>query len=129
MLKAVFLIVFLLPVLAVAQQKDLTDSTEFRFGLPISNDDTTKQVRSDQDPANQWVAVPPSGLPRKLKRALDRNEVYEGWENGKIFFDKSINQYLLRMRNGNAITTYGLAADGSPVSFTEENIISVDSIE
>jgi hypothetical protein len=128
MMKYLFLIVLFLPMLAVAQQKDLTDSTEFRYGLPVSNDDTTKRVRSDQDPANQWVEVPGSGIPRKLKRALERNDVYEGWEKGKIFYDKSINQYLLRIRNGNAVTTYGFAADGSSVSFTEENIVSVDSV-
>jgi hypothetical protein len=128
MMKCLFLIVFLFPLLAVAQQKDLTDSTEFRYGLPVSNDDTTKQVRSDEDPANQWVEVSGSGIPRKLKKALVRNDVYEGWEKGKIFYDKSINQYLLRMQNGNAITTYGFAADGSSVSFTEENIVSVDSV-
>ncbi len=127
-MKYLFLIVLFLPMLAVAQQKDLTDSTEFRYGLPVSNDDTTKRVRSDQDPANQWVEVPGSGIPRKLKRALERNDVYEGWEKGKIFYDKSINQYLLRIRNGNAVTTYGFAADGSSVSFTEENIVSVDSV-
>ena len=120
---------FFSPILAFAQQKDLTDSTEFRYGLPVSNDDTTKRVRSDQDPANQWVAVPASAVPKELKRALERNDVYKGWEQGKVYFDKSINQYLLRMRNGNAITTYGFAADGSSVSFTEENIVSPDSID
>lgn len=123
------LLVFLLPMIAAAQQKDITDSTEFRYGLPISNDDTTKQVRSDQDPANQWIAVSASQIPKKLRRTLDRHDVYDGWEKGKIFFDRSINQYLLRMRNGNAITTYGFAADGSSVSFTEENIVTDDSID
>lgn len=115
-------------MLTFAQQKDLTDSTEFRFGLPISDDDTVKHVRSDQDPANQWIAVSGAAIPEKLRRTLDKNEIYRGWEKGKLFFDKSINQYLLRMREGNAVRTYGLAADGSPVSFTEENIVSEDSI-
>jgi hypothetical protein len=128
MMKCFLLVVFLFPILAIAQQKDLTDSTEFRYGLPVSNDDTVRQVRSDLDPANQWVEVAASQIPKKLKRALERNEALEGWEKGKIFFDKSIKQYLLRMRNGNAVSTYGFAADGSSVSFTEENILSPDSI-
>ena len=130
MKKLVLILLFLVPIAAVAQhQKDLTDSTEFRYGLPVSNDDTTKQVRSDQDPANQWLAVPASQIPKKLRRALERNDVYEGWERGNIFFDKAINQYLVRIRNGNAITTYGFAADGSSVSFTEEDIVPADSVQ
>lgn len=116
-------------MLAVAQQKDLTDSTEFRFGLPVSNDDTVKQVRFDLDPANQWIVVTPSDVPNKLRNVLDRKEIYDGWEKGEIFYDKSIDRYLLRMKNGNAITTYGFATDGSSVSFTEENIVTVDSID
>jgi hypothetical protein len=125
----IFIIVLLfLPVVAVAQQKDLTDSTEFRFGLPVSNDDTTQRVRSDQDPANQWIAVDNSALPKKLKRTLDRNEIYEGWEKSELYFDKRINRYLLRMRDGNVVRTYGLAPDGSPVSFTEEEILTPDSV-
>lgn len=126
-MKILLPILLFLPALVFAQQKDLTDSTEFRFGLPVSNDDTTQRVRSDQDPANQWIAVDGSSLPKKLKRALDRNEIYEGWEKGELFFDKRINRYLLRMREGNAIRTYGLAADGSATSFTEEEILSADS--
>ena len=123
-------LIFLSPLVAAAQhQKDLTDSTQFRYGLPVSNDDTTKQVRSDEDPANQWVPMRPSEIPKKLRRALDRKDIYRGWERGEIFFDKRINRYLLRMRNGNAITTYGLTADGSSVSFTEEDIVPPDSIE
>lgn len=126
----VAILIVLSPIFAVAQhQKDLTDSTQFRYGLPVSNDDTTKQVRSDQDPANHWVAVRSSEIPKKLRRTLDRKDIYEGWERGEIFYDKSINRYLLRMRNGNAITTYGLTADGSSVSFTEEDVVTPDSLD
>lgn len=116
------------PFFAQAQQKDLTDSTEFRYGLPVSNDDTTKRVRSDLDPANQWLTVEQSKIPKKLRRILNRKDIYEGWEQGDLFFDKSINRYLLRMHDGNVVRTYGLAADGSPVSFTEEKIVAEDSI-
>lgn len=129
MMRNLVLVLVLLPLAGIAQQKDLTDSTTFRYGLPVSNDDTTREVRSDQDPANQWIAVSKDAIPRKLRRKLERNDVYRGWEKGTLYYDKSIDQYLLRMRNGNAITTYGLAADGSAVSFTEEDIISEDSID
>lgn len=118
----------LYPVISFGQQKDLTDSTEYRFGLPVSNDDTTKRVRSDLDPANQWIAVKRTDIPKKLRRTLERNDIYEGWEEGELFFDKSINRYLLRIRREDVVTTYGLAADGSPVSFTEEKMVSGDSV-
>lgn len=120
---------FVLPLVVSGQQKDLTDSTTFRYGLPVSNDDTTRAVRSELDPANQWILISKDAIPRKLRKKLDRNDVYQGWEKGNLYYDRSIDQYLLRIRNGNAITTYGLAPDGSPVSFTEENILSEDSVD
>lgn len=126
-MKNLMLLFFMIPAVSLAQQKDLTDSTTFRYGLPVSNDDTTREVRSDQDPANQWILISKDAIPRKLRRKLDRNDVYRGWEKGNIYYDRSIDQYLLRIKNGNAITTYGLAPDGSAVSFTEENILSEDS--
>lgn len=127
-MKKLILLLLIGPFIAQAQQKDLTDSTEFRYGLPVSNDDTVKQVRSDLDPANQWISVERSEIPKRLKRTLERQDIYEGWEQGDLFFDKSINRYLLRMREGNVVRTYGLAADGSPVSFTEEVVVSADSV-
>ena len=120
---------FVLPLVVSGQQKDLTDSPTFRYGLPVSNDDTTRAVRSELDPANQWILISKDAIPRKLRKKLNRNDVYRGWEKGNLYYDRSIDQYLLRIRNGNAITTYGLAPDGSPVSFTEENILSEDSVD
>jgi hypothetical protein len=128
-MKLLVAIVLLCPTICFAQQKDLTDSTEFRFGLPVSNDDTVKEVRTDQDPSNQWIAIKGSAIPKKLRRVLDKRETYEGWEKGELYYDKSIDRYLLRMHEGNAVRTYGLAADGSPVSFAEEKIVSEDSID
>jgi hypothetical protein len=128
-MKYILLLLLFQPLLVIAQQKDLNDTIEFRYGLPVSGDDTTDEVRSDQDPANQWVAVSESEIPRKLRRVLDRNEAYEGWEKGTIYFDKSINQYLLRMRVDDAIRTFGFMSDGSAVSFTEERILPSDSID
>lgn len=129
MKKSLLLLLLALPFITNGQQKDLTDSTTFRYGLPVSNDDTTREVRSDQDPANQWILVSKDEIPRKLRRKLERNDLYRGWEKANLYYDRSIDQYLLRLRRGNAIATYGLAADGSPVSFTEENILSEDSID
>jgi hypothetical protein len=124
----IFFMIFC-PILVAGQQKDLTDSTEFRFGLPVSNDDTVSRVRTDEDPANQWVAVKGSEIPKKLRRTLERNEIYEGWERGELLYDKRIDRYLLRMREKNSVRTYGLAADGSPVSFAEENVAEEDSVD
>jgi hypothetical protein len=91
MMKCFLLVVFLFPILAIAQQKDLTDSTEFRYGLPVSNDDTVRQVRSDLDPANQWVEVAASQIPKKLKRALERNEALEDGRREKFSLTKASN--------------------------------------
>jgi hypothetical protein len=127
-MRMIIVIMLFCPLAAAAQQKDLTDSTEFRFGLPVSDDDTVARVRSDEDPSNQWIPVKSSAIPKKLRRTLEKNDIYEGWQKGELFFDTRINRYLVRIREGSAVRTYGLAADGSPVSFTEENVNEEDSV-
>jgi hypothetical protein len=122
-------ILLAMPLLGYCQQKDLTDSTVFRYGLPISNDDTTKQVRTDEDQANQWVAVDAKQIPDALRKTLEKKEIYKGWEQGQIYYDKSINQYVVRMREAKSIRTYGFSAEGAAISFAEENIIAPDSID
>jgi hypothetical protein len=124
-----FIIFLVLPLIGLAQQKDLTDTTVFRYGLPVSNDDTTKQIRTDEDLANQWVPVDAKKIPDALRRTLERKEVYDGWEQGQIYYDKSINQYVVRIREAKSIRTYGFSAEGAPVTFAEENILPRDSID
>lgn len=128
-MKYLFSLLLMLPVLVVAQQKDLTDTLEFRYGLPVSEDDTSDEVRSDEDPANQWLEVRHSEIPRKLRRILDRKDIYEGWDKGTVYYDKSIDQYLVRMKVGDATRTYGFAANGDQVSFTEERTFTGDSLD
>lgn len=129
-MKKIFLLICAcLPLVVFSQQKDLTDSTVFRYGLPISNDDTTKRVRTDEDPTNQWQAVEAKKIPDALRRTLERKEVYEGWEQGQIYYDKHVNQYVVRLRDTKSIRTYGFSAEGAVISFAEEDLQAEDSID
>ncbi len=111
----------LLPGFMVSgQQKDLTDSTEYRFGLPISNDDTTGTVRADEDPANAWILLQPNQLPKALVHTLRKNDLYKGWERSRLYYDKKIDTYLVRMKDGSSVRTYGFNKNGRPVSFSDE---------
>jgi hypothetical protein len=127
MKRLLILIAVIFPLIGFSQQKDLTDSTEYRYGLPISNDDTVKRARSDEERA-RWTAVPINKIPKKLRHTLQKNDVYEGWEKGEVFFDAAIDRYLVRIREEKSVRTYGFSSSGAAVSFTEEDVVSEDSI-
>jgi hypothetical protein len=127
MKKLLILFAATFPLIAFSQQKDLTDSSEYRYGLPVSNDDTVKRARSDED-RDRWVAVPVNKIPKRLRHTLQKNDVYEGWEKGEVFYDGTIDRYLVRIREEKSIRTYGFNSGGGAVSFTEEDVITEDSI-
>jgi hypothetical protein len=129
MKKFIFLILLSIPLAGYCQQKDLTDSTEFRYGLPVSNDDTTQRVLTDEDPSNRWEPVEAAKIPKRLRETLQDKEVYDGWEQGQIYFDKSVKQYLVRIREAKAVRTYSFSEEGAVVSFAEEDVIPRDSIK
>lgn len=118
----------LMPLLNLAQQKDLTDTTEFRYGLPISNDDTTERVKTDEDQYNQWVPIDAQKIPDALKNTLNKKEIYNGWERGQLYYDKRIRQYVVRIREAKSIRTYSFSREGAVISFAEEDIVPKDTL-
>ena len=117
-----------MPLLNFAQQKDLTDTTEFRYGLPISNDDTTERVKTDEDQYNQWVPIDAQKIPDALKNTLNKKEIYNGWERGQLYYDKRIRQYVVRIREAKSIRTYSFSREGAVISFAEEDIVPKDTL-
>lgn len=109
-------------VMVYAQQKDLTDSTEFAYGLPISDDDTVRQVRSEDDPRNLWRGLTPSEIPSKLQHTLNSESLFAGWKKSQLYYDERAELYLVRIREKTSVRTYGFNANGKPVTFTEEDL-------
>jgi len=94
------------------------DSTVYRFGLPVTEDDTTRQFPAvDMEPQNKLVAVRANELPKKVLRALNREEQYHGWRDTTVYFEKNTGLYHVPVKHEDGVRVFGLNADGHPVTF------------
>src|SRR5688500_14868638 len=85
------------------------DSTVYRFGLPITEDDTTTQFPpADMEPANKLVVVPMNDLPKKLLRTLNREEQYAGWRDTSVYFEKNTGLYHVPVKHEDGVRVFGL---------------------
>ena len=94
------------------------DSTVYRFGLPITEDDTTRQFPpADIEPENKMVAVRVNDLPKKLLKTLNSEEQYAGWRDTTIYFQKNTGLYHVPVKREDGVTVFGLNEEGHPVTF------------
>ena len=94
------------------------DSTIYRFGLPITEDDTAEQfLQSDRIPRNEWRAVPLRELPEKVLEAITEEDQYEGWRDSTVYFEKNTGLYLVPVQREDGVRIYGLNENGNPVTF------------
>jgi hypothetical protein len=94
------------------------DSTVYRFGLPVSNDDTTGQfLQDDQIPRDEWKAIPLDDLPAEVLEAITEENQYKGWRDSTVYFEKNTGHYLVPVDEEDGLRIYGLNEDGEPVTF------------
>lgn len=95
-----------------------TDSTVYRFGLPVSDDDTTEQfLQADRIPGNEWKAIPVDDLPSEVLEAITEGSQYQGWRDSTVYFEKNTGHYLVPVEGEDGLRIYGLNEDGEPVTF------------
>lgn len=58
-------------------------------------------------------------LPSKLRRVLQKETRYKGWERSGVYLDEATNLYMVSVSEGNTSRTYGLNVYGKPVLVTE----------
>ncbi|HEU5148041.1 MAG TPA: hypothetical protein VFT90_15045 [Chryseosolibacter sp.] len=94
------------------------DSTVYRFGLPVSEDDTAGQfLQTDRIPENDWKAVPLKDLPKGVLEAIKEQKQYKGWRDSTVYFEKNTGLYLVPVEREDGIRIYGLNENGNPVTF------------
>lgn len=115
MKRIAFLIAALLVSTALFAQND---STVYRFGLPVSEDDTTGQfLQSDRIPEDSWRALPLIEVPEDVLEAIRERKQYAGWEDSTVYYDKDTELYLIPVEREDGIRIYGLNKHGKPVTF------------
>jgi len=95
-----------------------TDSTVYRFGLPVNDDDTTEQLlQDDQVPGNEWKRISVDDLPSEVLEAITEGKQYQGWRDSTVYFEKNTGHYLVPVEAEDGLRIYGLNEDGEPVTF------------
>lgn len=95
-----------------------SDSTVYRFGLPVSNDDTTRQfLQDDRIPRNEWKAVPVDDLPSEVLEAITEGDQYKGWRDSTVYYEENTGHYIVPVEAEDGLRIYGLSEDGEPVTF------------
>ena len=96
------------------------DSTLYINGLPVSEDDTARQVpHSDLEPKNDLTVVTEHALPDKLRTVLENETQYRGWRDTSIYLQKNTGIYLVPIKTEKSVKIFGLNESGNPVTFSE----------
>lgn len=94
------------------------DSTVYRFGLPVSDDDTARQfLQRDMEPRNELTAVPVKNLPREVLEALDSEDQFEGWRDSIVYYQENTGRYVVPVKADDGIRIYGVNKNGKAVTF------------
>lgn len=113
--KLLLLVAFML---SAAELPGQNDSTKYRFGLPVSEDDTTRNFPpTDLDPETRMLAVPASELPAKVLESLTTEDQYKGWRDTTVYFEKNTGLYRVPVKSKDGIRIFGLNREGKPVTF------------
>jgi hypothetical protein len=110
-------ILFLTLVGFSSSYAQIDSATVYRFGLPVTEDDTATNFPSyDYAPKADSVFISASELPNRLLKTL-RKDDFIGWEKFPVYQLKATGVYMVRVRKDNDVVTYGFNEFGKPVSY------------
>lgn len=94
-------------------------STEERIPTGAKTQGTTGNYKTWRD--EDKVIVSTGEIPVHLRTTLS-DKKYEGWEKSSIYRNRSTNEYLVEIRNGDEVRTYYFDKDGKAIVIgTEED--------
>jgi hypothetical protein len=99
-----------------------TDTITYIRGLPQSGEVLDKRDSMDHPPFNKRTNISPEQLPSSVVKALDKDDLYSGWRNGEIEFDRNTGFYYILIKDEKVMRKYVMSKDGNVVSLDERNI-------
>jgi hypothetical protein len=114
------LVVFILLSVASAQtfaQHNPTDPDTLDDKVANQESWYNDTLPKDLEPFRDSVLVSLGQIPVKLRQELQSKDVYDGWENATLYFEKASKTYKLYLPDEKTIRIYGFSSDGHPVSF------------
>jgi|GEM_PF-5513888 len=110
-------------VLLVLQTHGQDDSTQYIDGIPVTESDTARDFPSnDFYPKDHHELIQRTKLPVQLRKVLDHNSLYHGWQQFPVYLDKNSNLYMIRIKQENILKVFGLDDHGNVVTYDEVEI-------
>jgi hypothetical protein len=79
-------------------EKPSMSSSRIKSAEPSSQED---QFRKEDR-----IEIPKDQVPPSLRKTLDENEQFAGWENAKLYVDRTTDEFILHMNDGTGTRTY-----------------------
>lgn len=120
-MKRLLLIFFLLPGSYLYAQTDsavvVRDTINTRRDMPDAQSVYNSELPKDIGPPKDSVLVTGKQVPRRVRKALTENDIYDGWQEGEIYLNRNTGLYMLYLTRGDLINKFGLDAEGKQVTF------------
>ena len=110
-------IVALGAITQVCAQQDTVRHDERNFTNPESF--YNSELPKDTEPLRDSVRLEENQVPRKLKKTLERDDLYRGWEDAGIYFNTNTKLYMLYLPADTLTRKYGFDEYGKVVTFTQ----------
>ena len=98
-------------------QQDTVRHDERNFTNPESL--YNSELPKDTEPFRDSVRLEDNQVPRKLKKILQRDDLYRGWENAGIYLNTNTKLYMLYLSADSLTRKYGFDEYGKVVTFTQ----------
>lgn len=118
--------ILLLVLFAIAGENNFAqsnDSTQYIFGLPVTEDDTARAFpQRDIYPYDKKIRVQPGNLPEKLLKSLEENNIYRNWNREPVYHDRNADLFIITIRQDSVMKIFRMTREGKAVSYDERSI-------
>jgi hypothetical protein len=98
-------------------QSDTVRHDERNFTNPESF--YNSELPKDTGPMRDSVRLEGNKIPRKLKKTLQGDNLYRGWEDAGVYLDTNTKLYMLYLTSDSLTRKYGFDEYGKVVTFTQ----------
>jgi hypothetical protein len=112
---AILTILLFAAVTAVSAQTDTPQPDT--ISDPVQEGDPTFRHIPPQadDYVKDMNKITPEELPAPVRKTLDSNARYEGWQKGQVFVNKTNDHYVIQIKESDKTMTYRFDKDGKQV--------------
>jgi hypothetical protein len=112
------LFVIMLMALAPEAYAQMGDTTNNEGGT-VPGNRYQQELPDDLPPTHNEVRVKSFQLPKRLQRTLKRDALYQGWEDGVIYYNTRTELYTVHLTGDSTRRMYQFTRRGQPVAINE----------